>query len=259
MKTFLDGLDRDIQENLKQQLWVLWTHSSTALEGNTLSIGETDFVIREGLTVSGKPLKDHLEVKNHYAAIKVIYQLLNESPLTEKQLFDLHKVVANENIVDIYKPVGAWKVEPNGTYKYENDKSVWVEYPSPDKIPGIMKQWLELYNRQSVPQSKAEAVKVYSLLHTTLASIHPFYDGNGRMARLVANMPVIKAGLPPIIIDSTRRQEYIQIMQHYALNDYSLLELNNDLAEFESFCSSCWENVYELVRSAHELQAKRKQ
>lgn len=86
MKTFLDGLDRDIQENLTQQLWVLWTHTSTAIEGNQLSLDETDFVIREGLTVSGKSLKDHLEVKNHYAAIKVIYQLLNESPLTENVL-----------------------------------------------------------------------------------------------------------------------------------------------------------------------------
>ena len=75
--TFLEGLDNDIQSSLLNQLRDLWTHTSTSLEGNTLSLGETKFVIEEGLTVSGKPLKDHQEVIGHARAIDILYDLIN--------------------------------------------------------------------------------------------------------------------------------------------------------------------------------------
>lgn len=257
MNTFLAGLDRDIQENLKQQLWVMWTHTSTAIEGNTLTLGETDWVIREGLTVSGKPIKDYIEVKNHYDAIKVLYSFLDDPALTEDHLFNLHKVVLHEKIMDIYRPVGAWKNDPNGTYKIENGQSVWVEYPAPGKIPALMKQWLALYNSTPVPQSKDEAVSVYSSLHVTFVKIHPFADGNGRMARLLANMPIIKAGLPPITIDSMLRSEYIHTLEGYELLSDSELKLNRDLKEFEEFTEQCWEKVSEMVKSAQDLQQQR--
>ena len=114
MFAFLQDLDNDIREALLAQLRNLWTHTSTAIEGNTLTLGETAFVLEEGLTISGKPLKDHEEVVGHARAIDLIYDLIRrESDLTEKDLFDLHNAVQTERIIDVYKPVGAWKVEPN--------------------------------------------------------------------------------------------------------------------------------------------------
>jgi len=113
---YLEGLDNDVKQNLLAQLRNLWTHTSTAIEGNTLTLGETAFVIEEGLTVSGKPLKDHEEVVGHAKAIDLIYELVQQSKeIVEQGLFKLHKAIQTERIADIYKPVGAWKVEPNGT------------------------------------------------------------------------------------------------------------------------------------------------
>ena len=88
----LGGLDRDLQQSLLNQIRDLWTHTSTALEGNTLTLGETKLVIEEGLTVSGKPLKDHQEVMGHARAIALIYEGL-DGPMTESRLFDLHRAV----------------------------------------------------------------------------------------------------------------------------------------------------------------------
>ena len=94
MFAFLQDLDNDIREALLAQLRNLWTHTSTAIEGNTLTLGETAFVLEEGLTISGKPLKDHEEVVGHARAIDLIYDLIRrESDLTEKDLFDLHNAV----------------------------------------------------------------------------------------------------------------------------------------------------------------------
>ena len=119
---FLDNLDNDIKQNLLAQLRNLWTHSSTAIEGNTLTLGETAFVIEEGLTVSGKPLKDHQEVVGHAKAIDIVYgMVINNEPIDKEDLFRLHKAIQKEQVSDIYKPVGAWKAEPNGTYTVSDD------------------------------------------------------------------------------------------------------------------------------------------
>ena len=99
------------------QLRDLWTHSSTAIEGNTLTLGETKFVIEEALTVSGKPLKDHQEVVGHARAIDLIYVMVGKAEINDTDLFELHKAIITQAVVDVYKPVGGWKKEPNG-YRY---------------------------------------------------------------------------------------------------------------------------------------------
>jgi Fic family protein len=128
----LATLDPDIQRSLMAQVRDLWTHGSAALEGNTLTLGETKFVIEEGLTVSGKPLKDHEEVVGHARAIELIYELLDTwpgRPITEEQLFDLHRAVQTGVVTDIYKPIGGWKLEPNGTYAVDADGSqTFIDY-----------------------------------------------------------------------------------------------------------------------------------
>lgn len=108
MFDFLKKLDNDIRDVLLAQLRNLWTHTSTAIEGNTLTLGETAFGLEEGLTISGKPLKDHEEVVGHARAIDLVYDLIrSKSDLTENDLFDLHKAIQTERIIDVYKPVGA--------------------------------------------------------------------------------------------------------------------------------------------------------
>ena len=125
---FLAGLDADLRRSLLNQIRDAWTHNSTALEGNSLSLGDTKFVIEEGLTVAGKPVKNHQEVIGHAAAVDLIYGLLGRD-VTAEDLFALHRSVQTERVVDIRKPLGAWKVEPNGTCAVdEGGAQVFVEY-----------------------------------------------------------------------------------------------------------------------------------
>ena len=96
---FLEGLADDIKKNLLEQLRVSWTHTSTALEGNTLTLEETAFVLNEGLTISGKPLKDHRDVESHARAVDALYNLIRKNEITTADLFDLHKLLISDQIL----------------------------------------------------------------------------------------------------------------------------------------------------------------
>ena len=188
---FLAGLDADLRQSLLNQIRDAWTHNSTALEGNSLTLGDTKFVIEEGLTVAGKPVKDHQEVIGHAAAITQIYNLLGRD-VTADDLFALHRSVQAERVVDIYKPLGSWKVEPNGTYAVnENGTQVFVEYAAPEHVPALMAEVLDHVNATRVrPDDPGAAAPAYARIHAGFVSIHPFWDGNGRLARLLANVPL---------------------------------------------------------------------
>ena len=117
MFNFFNDLDPDLREALIVQLRNLWTHTSTAIEGNTLALGETAFVFQEGLTISGKPLKDHQEVVGHARAIDLLHDCLQKGKVfSESGLFALHKAVQTEVMVDVGRPVGDWKKEPLSTH-----------------------------------------------------------------------------------------------------------------------------------------------
>ena len=135
MDTIFTGLDQDIRDNLKQQLFVYWTYSSNAIEGNSLTLGETDFIIREGLTIAGKPLQDHKDAEAHYNAVKLTCRMLSADALTEQMLFDLHRAIYASCIVDTDMPHGAWKKVANGTYVFNDatQRSEWIEYPDPNR------------------------------------------------------------------------------------------------------------------------------
>ncbi|MBW2145298.1 MAG: Fic family protein, partial [Deltaproteobacteria bacterium] len=250
------------------QLRNLWTHTSTAIEGNTLTLGETAFVLEEGLTISGKPLKDHEEVVGHARAIDILYELIRKgSDLTEKDLFNLHKAIQTEKIMDVYKPVGAWKIEPNSTVIVSGDTQTIFEYASPKDVPELMKGWFVFYQETCREKSldKEAALMAYVSLHVSFVRIHPFWDGNGRMARLIANIPIIRAGYPPIIIPKERLQEYIEALSEYHLAvgiasaQKELLPMIDKLERFKGFCDASWTASLDLVDEARKKQEGRMQ
>ncbi|MCG5510074.1 Fic family protein [Ectothiorhodospira lacustris] len=260
----LDGLDRDLQQSLLRQIRDLWTHTSTALEGNTLTLGETKFVIEEGLTVSGKPLKDHQEVMGHARAIELIYQGLGGT-VTESHLFTLHRAVQSETVTDIYKPFGTWKVEPNGTYAVTDEgRQTFIEYASPEDVPALMTEWLAELNRLAAePLSETDAVDAYARLHLGFVHVHPFWDGNGRMARLLSNIPVLRSGHLPVVIDVRDRKAYIDILAQYQLASGQLTAKTGvwpteaQEAPFRAFCQRSYQATRHLVEQASEHQARR--
>lgn len=263
---FLAGLDADLRDTVLGQLRDLWTHTSTAIEGNTLTLGDTHFILEEGLTISGKPLKEHQEIIGHASAIELLYQSL-QGNFTQPQLFDLHRAVQTEIINDIYKPLGNWKVENNGTYATTRDgQQVFIDYAAPRYVPKLMTQWLAGLNQiDNSILTIDTAPATYAKLHMGFAHIHPFWDGNGRLARLVANIPLLKAGLPPLLIDPGNRREYIQTLADYQITAGPPTLENGPwpdqqaLNAFTQFCQSEYAATQTLVNKAHQTQQQRNQ
>lgn len=260
----LSNLDQDLQLSVRNALRDLWTHTSTALEGNTLTLGDTSFVLNEGLTIGGKSIKDHQEILGHAKAIEIIYELISKEIMIADDLFRLHQAILTEVVVDIYKPIGGWKEESNGTYSINADgKTVYIEYAKPNEVPELMIKWLELLNSFTVELDEQKALAAYSALHLSFVGIHPFFDGNGRLARLLSNIPVLRSGHVPIMIDRTRRQEYIASLSAYQhtvgqlTKSSQLIDKNKAYNDFEKFCGSCWQLSLDVVHAAYAVQDKR--
>lgn len=268
MAYFYDHLDGDIKTILLAQIRNAWTHHSTSLEGNSLTLGETSFILEEGLTIQGKPIRDHNEIYGHARAIELIYNLLNDAKeITKQHLFQLHETVLTERIIDIDQPVGKWKTQSNfTTYIDANNKQAWREYPAPKFIDSLMREWLNQLNQQiETVDSQEKALTAYATLHLNFVTIHPFFDGNGRMARLLANLPVLKAGFPPIVVPQEARYQYKLALSAYQntiqhleeLNDFSLLAHNSQKQDFIDLCQSYWSETLSLLNKANEMQQKR--
>jgi Fic family protein len=261
---FLANLDDDLKASLLNQIRDLWTHHSTALEGNTLTLGDTHFLLEEGLTISGKPLKDHQEVIGHGKAIELVYQGL-QSSVSEVLLFQLHHAVQQELVTDIYKPTGDWKLEVNGTYAItpEGDQT-FIQYASPADVPMLMTEWIKVVN--NIDHSKItldNAPSVYAKLHMGFVHIHPFWDGNGRMARLLANIPLLKAGLPPLMISQELRREYKSVLSAYQIAVGTLTSTRgvwpevSQLMDFETFCAGAYQKTTTVVAAIEKIQKER--
>ncbi|MEX0618945.1 MAG: Fic family protein [Pseudohongiellaceae bacterium] len=249
---FLETIKEEHHSTVLKQLRDLWTHTSTALEGNTLSLGDTHFILEEGLTVSGKPLKDHEEVVGHARAIELVYGVLG-THITEEFIFDLHKAVQTERVIDICKPCGAWKNEANGTYVVTNDnQQTYIEYALPREVPRLMKEIIEAINAVR-SLTVADAAACYAKIHAGIVHVHPFWDGNGRVARLLANIPLLKNSLPPLVIFPEKRRQYIELLAAYEIGsgrltgDTGVWPREELLEQFTTFCEDQYRATRELL------------
>jgi len=260
----LSALDADLREAFLEKLRVRWTHTSTALEGNTLTEGETFGVLRYGLTIAGKPLADHNEVLGHSRALDLLYGWLAEGRVLQAEdLHALHQVVQTSVEVDYLKPVGAWKREPNSTLAKQGGKTVINDtYAMPEQVPALMQDWLAgLQQRRQ--DTNVSALEAYVWSHATFVRIHPYANGNGRMARLLANLPVIEKGQLPIFIPSERRLEYIEALATWQLAS-GQVRLNQalegdtpHLQAFQALCEACLKESNTLLDDIRSTQEAR--
>jgi Fic family protein len=263
-RLFYEEFPADIRESLIKQFTALWTHESTAIEGNTLTLGDTVKVLELGLTISGKPLKDHEEVYGHAKAVELIYALLKAEKITEDDLFNLHRCVMQKSAIDSLRPVGGWKRDYNGTTGVRDGKPVYMEYARPDDTAALMTRWIKEFNRKlNTATSAAKAVNVYAWTHLSFVRIHPFFDGNGRIARLIANLPLLKNGNPPLLISPEHRAEYIDLLWTYqtavgVIQRFDrLLPPHPAVATFKSFLRSEWKESLRLIEEARKLADRR--
>ena len=177
-------------------------YTSNAIEGNTLTRKETQLVIEENLTSSSKPLKNYIEAVNHAKAFNKIIELIeNNEKINEKNILNLHRIILtglDDLNAGFYRNC---RVRISGSD---------VILPNPLKVPELMEEfykWLSL--------NICDDVMTAIIAHLKFVSIHPFVDGNGRIARLLMNMILLKSGYAPIIIRPTDRKKYLAAIENY--------------------------------------------
>jgi len=177
------------------------TYTSNAIEGNTLSAAETTLVIEQGITIGGKPLKDHLEAIDHYEAIRYVRALARRgTALTEADVRQMHHLVVQRS-----HPESAGRYADRGGYVLTETGR--HRFPSPAEVPALMgdfARWLG-----AAPDTPETAFAA----HRRLVEIHPFDDGNGRTARLLMNLILIRGGYPPVAVRPVDRPDYIGALQ----------------------------------------------
>ena len=189
-------------EKLKERFELEWTYHSNAIEGNTLTLRETMLVLKEGLTVGGKSLREHLEVTNHKQAIDYVYSLLKKSEIEEIDLLEIHALV-----------LGKIEEHNAGFYRKERMRITGSEYspPPPNKIPTLMAEFVNSFENE--PKEKLAVIEFSARAHFWLVHINPFIDGNGRTARLLMNLFLMRHGFPPAVILKSDRPRYYTALE----------------------------------------------
>jgi Fic family protein len=177
------------------------TYTSNAIEGNTLTAVETTMVIEHGVTVGGKPLRDHLEAIDHFEAIHYVRDLARQTgPITELDVRNLHRLVVLRSKPDIagrYADQGRYILTEAGRHSF----------PSPAELPALMGDFAAWLG------AAADTPEVAFAAHLRLVEIHPFNDGNGRTARLLMNLILIRGGYPAVAVRPEDRLAYIGALQ----------------------------------------------
>lgn len=186
-------------DKLRQQFEIEMTYNSNAIEGNRLTLKETYLVISEGITVKNKPLKDHLEAKDHYEALEFIMELVeHKKPQTvsEQLIKTLHQIVVR----DIEK-------EWAGKYRISNVMITGAKHKPPDAIsvPSAIEEMVQWFRKN---ESKLHTIELAALIHHKFVNIHPFFDGNGRVSRLLMNVILLREGYPLSVVLKNDRKKY---------------------------------------------------
>jgi Fic family protein len=188
-------------DNLNRSYDIELTYTSNAIEGNTLTAAETRMVIEHGITIGGKPLKDHLEAVDHFEALRYVRDLARQRvPLRETDIRNLHRLVMQRSDPDM-----AGRYASQGRY-VETD-SGRHHFPSPAEVPPLMGDFAKWLGAASATPQTAFAA------HRRLVEIHPFDDGNGRTARLLMNLFLLRGGYPPVAVRPQDRPAYIDALQ----------------------------------------------
>lgn len=209
LKVWLDNfrpLPREVVEELRHFYTVQLTFHSNALEGNTLSQSETELVLSHGVTVGGHSLVEHLEVIGHRDAMGFMEELSRDgTPITAREIKDLHAL--------ILRPTeGASGQNEAGRFRFLDVRAAGTDhlYPPHYRVQELMDEFVAWL--RSDEAKRLHPVVLASEAHFRFVSIHPFRDGNGRTARLLMNLLLLRAGFPVAVISSARRAQYIEAL-----------------------------------------------
>ncbi len=197
---------------IKEGLTLEWTYNSNSIEGNTLSLKETQMVLQEGMTVKGKSLREHFEAYNHEKAIDYLYTLINKNYILRSiDILSLHGLVLR-SIEDDY----AGRLRNGGV------RIVGANFtpPNANKVSDLIDQLITFINDNPLGLND---IVLSTIFHHKLVWIHPFFDGNGRTVRLAMNLLLMRKGFPPAIILKNDRKKYYEALNQANKGKYHKL------------------------------------
>lgn len=227
-------------KKLQEQFQIEMTYNSNAIEGNSLTLKETFLVINEGITIKGKPLKDHLEAKDHKEALEYLYDLVEKhkkQTISERFLRNLHQLVMQRTDKE-------WA----GKYRSSNVVILGADHKPPEAID-VSNQMEKLIKWIRNNNKKLYIIELAALVHHKLVYIHPFFDENGRVARLAMNLLLIQKTYPLAVILKNDRKKYYQLL--------SKADKGN-LAPFVNFIAQAVERSLNIYLRAFSLKSKEK-
>lgn len=204
-KQILDSLrpfPNDILAKLREQMNLEWTYNSNAIEGNTLTLQETEIVLKRGITIGNKNLREHFEALNHDEAVRFL-----EGFVDRKEVFTLETIKTLHKIV--MKNINEYG---SGSFRRTSVKIIGAVHIPPDayKVESEMQNLLDWYYEN---QNKISVPEFAAWIHYHFVWIHPFIDGNGRTARLLMNLILIQNGFPPAVILNVDRKKYYRVLR----------------------------------------------
>jgi Fic family protein len=222
--------ESDMLKELQAYYRVELTYSSNALEGNTLTISETKILLEDGLTAGGKPLRDMFEALGHAKAYDFMFSLLHKREIIETDLLTMHKLFYSD-------------IDSNQAGIYRN-RPVFITGSaySVCKAEHISAEMAELIRWANTERGKYHPVEFAAILHKRFVFIHPFIDGNGRLARLLMNTALIQDGYMLAIIPPVLRDEYIRLLEKARKDDEPFIEF---------ICKRVYETEKEVARLLH--------
>ncbi len=220
-------LPADVVKRLRQNMEVEFTYNSNAIEGSTLTLRETQLIIRQGITVNGKSLSEHLEAKNHPRAIEYV-ESLADGELTEDALLKVHRLIFS----GVLENAGHYRNAQ--VYIEGSDHVPPPAFEVPTLVTDLLK-WLKQNPDELRP------VEVAAVFHYRLVSVHPFDDGNGRVARLLMNLVLMRHGYLLTVVRKVDRRRYYDTLGKAD---------NGDLKPLVDFVARCVEQMLDLYLTA---------
>jgi Fic family protein len=226
-------LPSSIVRKVQQQMEIEYIYNSNAIEGNTLKLRETQLILEEGLTIKGKSLREHLEVRSHPKAIEYIGKLTARS-LNQHDIFLLHQI--------IMRGIN----EEAGKFRDTEVRIVGADFTPPPayEVPHVIAELLNWYNHNP---DELRPIELAAVFHHRFVHVHPFHDGNGRIARLLMNLTLLRNGYPIAVILNVERKKYYDVLRKAD---------HEDPAPFVSLVASSVERSLDLYLRAIEPTEK---
>lgn len=198
-----EHLPKEALQSFDKSFEVEYTHNSTAIEGNTLTLIQTKAVLEDGISVGGKTLREIYEVVNHSKAFQFVKQCVAEGkPLDENTVKDIHALLM-ENIL------------PGGIYRNVEVRISGAQHKPP--APSEMYRQVKGFYADLPYKAEMNAMELAAWTHAEFVKIHPFVDGNGRTSRMIMNYQLMTAGFLPVSIAKENRLPYFEALEAYAV------------------------------------------